>query len=55
LQRSKEKEEKVMIMENKAQQLADEHWAWLSSMLEKVYKDALIHGYKHGFQDGKHR
>jgi len=31
--------------------LADEHWAWLSSLLEKVYKDAFEHGYKHGREE----
>ena len=28
--------------------LADEHWAWLGGLLEKVYKDAFTHGFKHG-------
>jgi len=38
-----------------AYQLAEEHWNWLQSLLEvqrqiegKLYKDAFIHGYKHG-------
>ena len=30
------------------EQLADEHWAWVVRWLEMVYKDAFIHGYKHG-------
>jgi hypothetical protein len=30
------------------QQLADDHWAWLSQLLERVYKDAFVHGFKHG-------
>jgi len=32
-------------------ELACEHWNWLSSLLEKVYIDAFIHGYKHGSED----
>ena len=34
-----------------AERLAEEHWAWLSKLLEKVYKDAFIHGYKHGHEE----
>ena len=33
---------------HKAIVLANEHWAWLETLLEKVYKDAFAHGYKHG-------
>lgn len=35
------------------EQLAEEHWAWLSSLLEKIYKDAFQHGYKHGKDDAE--
>ena len=35
------------------ERLADEHWAWLGSLLEKVYKDAFIHGYKHGEEESE--
>lgn len=31
--------------------LAEEHWEWLQSLLEKIYTDAFIHGYKHGRTD----
>ena len=31
----------------KAEQLAKEHWDWLSKVLERIYVDAFIHGYKH--------
>ena len=31
-------------------QLADEHWAWVVKWLEMVYKDAFIHGFKHGVE-----
>jgi hypothetical protein len=31
-----------------AKRLADEHWAWIVKWLEMVFKDAFIHGYKHG-------
>lgn len=41
-----------------AHQLAEEHWNWLQSVLEeqrkvegKLYKDAFIHGYKHGQEE----
>lgn len=30
------------------EQLAEEHWNWLQTVLAKIYKDAFIHGYKHG-------
>ena len=30
--------------------LAEEHWVWLESVLGKIYKDAFIHGYKHGVE-----
>jgi hypothetical protein len=34
-----------------SKKLADEHWAWLESLLRKVYTDAFVHGYKHGKED----
>lgn len=34
-----------------AKKLADEHWAWVVRWLEMVYKDAFIHGFKHGKED----
>lgn len=37
----------------RAKSLANEHWAWLQTLLEKVYKDAFAHGYKHGQQDSE--
>jgi len=37
----------------RVKQLADQHWEWLGGWTEKVYKDAFIHGYKHGFEDAK--
>lgn len=37
-----------------AQKLAGEHWAWFGSIVEKVYKDAFVHGYKHGREDNGH-
>ena len=36
-----------------AEKLAQEHWAWLVTLLEKIYVDAFIHGYKHGQEDKK--
>ena len=35
-----------------AEKLAEEHWIWLESVLHKIFVDAFIHGYKHGFTDG---
>ena len=31
--------------------LADEHWIYVSSICEKMYKDAFVHGFKHGKDD----
>jgi hypothetical protein len=31
-----------------AEQLANEHWEYVSSVLEQQYKTAFIHGFKHG-------
>ena len=33
--------------------LADAHWAWLSELLEVLYKGAFIHGFKHGVEHVK--
>jgi len=41
---------KKIIESDLPHQLADEHWGWISTMLEKVYKDAFLHGYKHGVE-----
>ncbi len=30
------------------EQLADEHWKFIVKWFEMIYKDAFIHGYKHG-------
>jgi len=34
------------------EQLAEEHWKWLETLLHKIYVDAFVHGEKHG-KDGK--
>lgn len=31
--------------------LAEAHADWLMSLLRRVYEDALVHGYGHGFED----
>jgi hypothetical protein len=31
--------------------LATEHWEWVVVWLELIYKDAFVHGYKHGRED----
>jgi hypothetical protein len=35
-------------MASESDRLANEHWAWLAPLLEKFYKDAFVHGFKHG-------
>ena len=37
-----------MSEQEKARQLAEAHWAWLESILHKLFVDAFVHGYKHG-------
>lgn len=37
----------------KAKRLAEEHWAWLTTVLGKIYVDSFIHGYKHGYEEAK--
>ena len=36
---------------NAAVEMAERHWSFLESWLHKIYIDAFIHGYKHGFID----
>lgn len=38
---------------SEAEKLANEHWDWLGPLLEKFYKDAFIHGFKHGVESAK--
>jgi hypothetical protein len=40
------------------EQLAQEHWDYLKTVLEqqlevtgKFYRDAMVHGYRHGYED----
>lgn len=40
-------------MRDKSRELAEARWAWLETLLHKVYVDAMIHGYKHGLEDAK--
>jgi len=37
-----------MTDKSHGEQLADEHWEWVVRWLEMIYKDAFLHGYKHG-------
>ena len=39
--------------EEYAKTLADEHWQYVKTICEKMYKDAFVHGMKHGIQLGK--
>jgi hypothetical protein len=41
-----------MSKENAAEKLAEEHWEWLKEFIHPIYVDAMIHGYKHGYDDG---
>ena len=36
---------------SEAEKLADDHWAYVGGVCEKMYKDAFVHGYKHGKDD----
>jgi len=36
-----------------AKNLADEHWKFVSSICELMYKTAFEHGFKHGMEDDK--
>ena len=38
---------------DKAKELAEAHWAWLETLLHKIFVDAMIHGIKHGEQTKK--
>ncbi len=38
-------------MTKKIEDLIDDHWKYVSSICEKMYKDAFKHGYKHGKED----
>ena len=51
-----------MLLQKSRYMLAEEHWAWINSLLEiqreahkkleeKLFKDAFIHGYKHGCEN----
>lgn len=40
--------QKNPIIYESPENLAIEHWDWLQTLLQKVYCDAFVHGYKHG-------
>jgi len=48
---TKPKELREAELRYKAIVLANEHWAWLQTLLEKIYKNAFAHGYRHGRKD----
>ena len=31
--------------------MADEHWEYVQSICELMYKTAMVHGYGHGYED----
>ena len=37
----------------KAKELAEEHWSYVGRICEMMYKDGMIHGYGHGWEDAK--
>jgi hypothetical protein len=39
--------EKLRVKTSDAERLAQEHWKWFSKVIERVYIDAFIHGWKH--------
>jgi len=38
---------------DRATELATAHADWLFDLLRKVYIDAMVHGYGHGYEDAK--
>lgn len=38
-------------MDKKIEQMAEEHAVWTASLFKWVYKEAFIHGFKHGIND----
>lgn len=40
-------------MSKRGKKLAEEHWKYVGDLCEKMYKDAFIHGYKHGQEDAE--
>jgi len=41
------------MKEKTAKELADDHWEYVEKICEMMYKTAMIHGYKHGWEDAK--
>jgi len=39
------------LSQEKARELAEQHWKWVETWLHIVYVDAFVHGYKHGVED----
>lgn len=38
------------MTDKEAKELAEAHWEWLESLLHKLYVDAMIHGFGHGYE-----
>ena len=36
-----------------AKKIAEEHWSYVGRICEMMYKDGMIHGYGHGWEDAK--
>ena len=37
-------------LEETAGEKAMVHWLWLQDLLGHIFKDAFVHGYKHGYE-----
>ncbi len=35
-----------------AEELAEEHWKWLETLLHKIFVDGMVHGFGHGYEAG---
>jgi hypothetical protein len=42
-----------VVREYRAEEITDQHAKWFIEWIDKVYRDAMIHGYKHGWEDAK--
>lgn len=43
----------MISLTSREDETVEEHTEWFISTIEKIYEDALRHGYKHGYEDGK--
>ena len=43
----------VAVKKKELEEMIDDHWDCVSSICERMYKDAFRHGYGHGWEDAK--